>query len=196
MSHILCSALFLLEHSLSPQWWTALPRMWTLVMLSKHATQQTAGHCQYDHEQDTHRAYRGKALGMSRHISVNEIFSKIMNNLKILFWNSNPMKTNLPIPSISVGQWYQLLICFVQNFKRDILHCNSLQCMLVYGYVPPTGLQYIPHKNTERYTVHTIVSWPNPKQWVIVHTSDLMMMIITQSIYIYIYSLNHHKGNG
>ena len=39
------------------------------------------------------------------------------------------------------------------------------------------------HKNIERHTVDTIVSWPNPKQWVIVHTSDLMMKI-RQSIYI------------
>ena len=38
-------------------------------------------------------------------------------------------------------------------------------------------------KNIERHTAHTIASWPNPKQWVIVHTSDLMMMI-KQSIYI------------
>ena len=47
------------------------------------------------------------------------------------------------------------------------------------------------NKNIERHTAHTIVSWPNPKQWVIVHTSDLMM-IIRQSIY----SLNHYKGDG
>ena len=39
------------------------------------------------------------------------------------------------------------------------------------------------HKNIEKHTAHTIVSWPSPKQWVIVHTSDLMM-IIRQSIYI------------
>ena len=39
------------------------------------------------------------------------------------------------------------------------------------------------HKNIERHTAHTIVSWPNRKQWAIVHTSDLMM-IIRQSIYI------------
>ena len=39
------------------------------------------------------------------------------------------------------------------------------------------------YKNTERHTVHTIVSWPNPKQWVTVHISD-SMMIIRQSIYI------------
>ena len=47
------------------------------------------------------------------------------------------------------------------------------------------------YKNIERHTAHTIVSWPNPKQWIIVHTSDLMM-IIRQSVN----SLNHHKGNG
>ena len=39
------------------------------------------------------------------------------------------------------------------------------------------------NKNIERHTADTIVSWPNPKQWVIVHTSDLMMLI-RQSIYI------------
>ena len=39
------------------------------------------------------------------------------------------------------------------------------------------------HKNIERHTAGTIVSWSNPKQWVIVHTSDLMM-IKRQSIYI------------
>ena len=42
-------------------------------------------------------------------------------------------------------------------------------------------------KNTERYTAHTSVSWPNLKQWVIIHTSHLMM-IIRQSIYVYIFS--------
>ena len=45
------------------------------------------------------------------------------------------------------------------------------------------------YKNIERHAAHTIVSWPNPKQWVVVHTSGLMM-ITRQSIY----SLNHHKG--
>ena len=38
-------------------------------------------------------------------------------------------------------------------------------------------------KNIERHTADIIVSWLNPKQWVIVHTSDLMM-ITRQSIYI------------
>ena len=28
-------------------------------------------------------------------------------------------------------------------------------------------------KNIERHTTHTIVSWLNPKQWLMVHTSDL-----------------------
>ena len=39
-------------------------------------------------------------------------------------------------------------------------------------------------KNIERHTAHTIASWPYPKQWVIVHTYDLMM-IIRQSMYIF-----------
>ena len=46
-------------------------------------------------------------------------------------------------------------------------------------------------KNTKRHTAHTIVSWPNPKQWVIVHTPDLMMII--SKVYIFFQSL---QGNG
>ena len=43
--------------------------------------------------------------------------------------------------------------------------------------------RWIDKKNIGRLTVHAFVSRPNPKQWTIVHTSDLMM-IIKQSIYI------------
>ena len=39
-------------------------------------------------------------------------------------------------------------------------------------------------KNIERHAAHNIASWPNRKQWVIVHTFDLMM-IIRQSKYIF-----------
>ena len=39
------------------------------------------------------------------------------------------------------------------------------------------------HKNIERHTVATTVPWPNPKQWVIVHTSDLMTII--RQVYIF-----------
>ena len=41
----------------------------------------------------------------------------------------------------------------------------------------------VDHKNIKRHTAHTIVSWPNPKQWVLVHTADLVM-IIRQRMYI------------
>ena len=54
--------------------------------------------------------------------------------------------------------------------------CDSTNCL--------NTLDVIYCKNIERHTTHNIVSWPNPKQlWVIVHSSDLMM-IIRQSIYI------------
>ena len=39
------------------------------------------------------------------------------------------------------------------------------------------------YKNIERHTAHTIVSWPSPKQWIIVHTSDLMMIIRQLKVY-------------
>ena len=42
-------------------------------------------------------------------------------------------------------------------------------------------LNHYDHENIERHTMDTIVSWPYTKQWVIVHTSDLMM-IARQSI--------------
>ena len=53
--------------------------------------------------------------------------------------------------------------------------------------IPPGNCEHLFvhkfYKNIERHTVDTIVSWPSPQQWVIVHTSDLIM-IIRQSIYI------------
>ena len=39
------------------------------------------------------------------------------------------------------------------------------------------------HKNIKRHTAHTIVSSPNPKQWIIDHTSDLMMIIRQSNIF-------------
>ena len=57
----------------------------------------------------------------------------------------------------------------------------SCYCHCAANTLAPSGDIY--YKNIERHAAGTIVSWPNPKQWVKVHTSDLMM-IIRQSIYI------------
>ena len=54
-----------------------------------------------------------------------------------------------------------------------------LACEIELRWVPQNPID----KNIERHIAHTIVSRPNPKQWVIVHTSDLIM-IIRQSMYI------------
>ena len=62
---------------------------------------------------------------------------------------------------------------------------NGYDTNVLTGWIP---VYLAIQKNTERHTAHTIVSWPNPKQWVIVHTPDLMMITI-QSIYIYILSI-------
>ena len=77
-------------------------------------------------------------------------------------------------------------------FRIELLiHCQtSMVKPLKFGngkiisslYLSMLGLKLI-HKNIERHTADTIVSLPNPKQLVIVDTSDLMMTI-RQSIYI------------
>ena len=53
----------------------------------------------------------------------------------------------------------------IKHHLQNIRRCNS------------TVVVITSHKNIEIHTAHTIVSWPNREQWVIFHTSDLMMMI-------------------
>ena len=72
------------------------------------------------------------------------------------------------------------------NLRIRISDRNLLQDGSVWSHQTPRC-----NKNIERHTAHTIVSWPYPKQWKIVHTSNLIM-IIRQSVYF----LSHHKGNG
>ena len=71
------------------------------------------------------------------------------------------------------------------------IYSVSSVCLRLSHFIQLSFVQYmglcvfslpISRMNTERHTAYTIVSWPNPKQWVIVNTSDLMMMI-RQSIY-------------
>ena len=44
------------------------------------------------------------------------------------------------------------------------------------------------HENIERHTVDTIVSWPNPKQWVKVHTYYSLVSI---NLHLYMHAYNH-----
>ena len=47
------------------------------------------------------------------------------------------------------------------------------------------------YKNIVRHSAHNIVSRPNPKQWLVTHTFDVMM-IIRQSTH----SHDHNRGIG
>ena len=83
---------------------------------------------------------------------------------KYLVWYEIINKYKYLLRYISIGGLYMAIsIC---------VNLHSYFFMFIYV-----------HKNIERHTAHTIVSWPNPTQWVVVHTSDLMM-IIGQSMYI------------
>ena len=81
---------------------------------------------------------------------------------RVNLWNC-VNKVDFELKQVMKGN--RCLICFLMAFRQLIW---TTSCV---------------HKNTDRHTAHTIVSWPNPKQWVIVHTSD-SMMIIRESIYI------------
>ena len=59
----------------------------------------------------------------------------------------------------------------------DINGIQSDEGLRVF-YDHAVGEYAIWNKNIERHTAHTIVSWPNPKQWQMGHASHLMMMMI------------------
>ena len=59
---------------------------------------------------------------------------------------------------------------------RDCVHIQHMDLALGHDELKN-------HIDIERHTALTIVSWPNPKQWIMVHTSDFMM-ISRQIIYI------------
>ena len=82
------------------------------------------------------------------------------------------------------GTWQSIFQCHNSRCSVSFYKTNWKQILVMSVLGCPMGNMPVSiHKNTERHIAHTIVSWPNPKQWAIVHTSDLMMMI-RQSIYI------------
>ena len=88
------------------------------------------------------------------------------------------------------------ILCHCSRIIKDSLHdrrrSRDSRVDFTLDHFPGIP-EFLCHKNIERHTARTIVSWPNPKQWVIVHTSDLMM-IIRQSIYpLRIINTYHHQ---
>ena len=75
---------------------------------------------------------------------------------------------------------YHVSCCTVVTMFLNCVVYDRTSCKTVLGWWIIL-VKYVLIKN--KNTAHTIVSWPNSKQWVIVHTSDLMM-IIRQNIYI------------
>ena len=108
--------------------------------------------------------YLGKVMYASliRFLEVNIIF------IQHLFGFRNKCSTHMVL-----GILMDKLIKSSEN--GDYMICEFHDFSKAYDTVD--------HKNIERHTTHTIVSLPNPKQWVKIHTSDLMMKI-RQSKYI------------
>ena len=83
-------------------------------------------------------------------------------------------------------QWYFVLMYWLQNLTHhihSILNCTNLNDHMWIWYYDTYLWNFISvsttisNKNIERHTAHTIVSRPNPKQWQMGHTSDLIMIM-------------------
>ena len=111
----------------------------------------------------------------------------------LVLWDSNAVlfrKSVLKMWSLNsiISWWWQpvrlrrVFACKVYQRCFNAANYRLLATSVSKGCLEPLK-QIIIHKNIKKDTAHTIVSWPNPKQWEIVHTSNLIM-IIRQSIYI------------
>ena len=93
-----------------------------------------------------------------------------------LHWHTVRIKISYNLWQFSHYSYVTWAACHLKS-QETRLFSTACQCQLQRLNKAPINWL------TERHTAHNIVSLPNPKQWVIVHTSDLMM-IISQSIYI------------
>ena len=107
-----------------------------------------------------------------------------LQNMKRLFRNHAIFSWNWNSPSIRSRHvmWSWCRSSKTVKTPAAERHCTGLLHWRHNERNSVSTLQRL-HKNIERHTAHTIVSWPYPKQWVIVHTSDFMM-ITRQSVYI------------
>ena len=95
-------------------------------------------------------------------------------------------KQSVKIYLLSLVEWQKSSrYAYITNIAKLKLYCISA---FIHGVSHHNSFA---NKNIIRHTPHTIVSWPNLKQWLMIHTSDLMM-IIRQSTH----SHNHHRRIG
>ena len=89
-------------------------------------------------------------------------------------WNGQLLKDS--ILSFSIVWYVFILESWKMIMKPVALMLNKCWCY-IYSYIFGNSFVVWIQKNIDRHTKYTIVSWTNPKQWILVHTSDLMMII-------------------
>ena len=82
---------------------------------------------------------------------------------------------------IHVGAKFEWDLSTKTDEVENFLYSGFLQSSLWYSLeiidAESVFMSWRHYKNIKRHTAHTITSWHNPKQWQMVHTSDLMMII-------------------
>ena len=89
----------------------------------------------------------------------------IINDSDPIGYKSQPASREVDLSGISYA--ISRVSCqgchqYMLGFVVHLFYCSYVINTLVESY------HLFIHKNIERHTAHTIVSWPNPKQWVIV----------------------------
>ena len=119
------------------------------------------------------------------HIKSCSPYTLISSDVTLNHWDREIMAAILQT-KFSSGIWWIKIFEFRIKFEWNLLSRSTQHWFGWYNRRHTSmwnndGLLYwhtlSSNKNIDRHTAHTIVSWHNPKQWVIVHTSDLMMIM-------------------
>ena len=146
-------------HSNGPWWRLLTPNTYTYITLYMNHTVTRSCSIPLQFVHSVYRRYepwyRMGALGFQ--IIVN-------SNLCWTFFQTNINKTSKVC--ITAHLWWESTCNLVDSpGKQSFSNAENV------------SMSWRHYKNIVRHTAHAIVSWPNPKQWLMIHTSGLMMMI-------------------
>ena len=132
---------------------------------------------------------------VSHNIAVGKnmlFFSCTKYTTRILWYHPNPLYTHRILFAWRVWHGYayhnyQIPLITKINSPFHFENFNIVDS--IFSQIPinkhknVSFAQFFNHKIIKRHTTHTIVSWPNPTHWILLYTSDLMMIIRQSNIF-------------
>ena len=90
------------------------------------------------------------------------------------------LMTNYYFPAKMGDDWYNIDVVVGTNLLMARIYPDTSDHRLIHIFdsdLHGVLVDILRHTNIVRRTAHTIVSWAYPKQWLVIHISDLMMII-------------------